>query len=138
MSTDVTAEVTAALYAWAAAERSGDVDAIGALLTGDFVAVGPWGFVLDRAAWIGRFASGLRYDALALDDVAVRVHGDAALVTATQSATGDHRGQPLPTTSRVSVTLVREGPGGPWRLAGMHLSFVAGTLGAPAFPGRRS
>jgi hypothetical protein len=34
------------------------------------------------------------------------------------------------------MTLVVEG--GSWRLAGIHMSFIAGTPGAPPLPARRS
>ena len=44
---------------WEAAEASGDDAATAELVTDDFLAVGPVGFVLDAAAWRGRHAQGL-------------------------------------------------------------------------------
>lgn len=132
MSTDV----SETLAAWAAAEQAGDPAAVGALLTDDFVGIGPLGFALPREAWVARLAGGdLRYDAFALGDVAVREHGDAALVTATHTARGTYAGTPLPEALRASLTLVREGDDGGWLLAGLHLGFIAGTPGAPPIPG---
>jgi ketosteroid isomerase-like protein len=129
-------DVPATLAAWADAERRGDPDAVAALLTDDFVGIGPLGFALPKAAWAGRLAGGdLHYDAFALEDVAVRRHGDAALVTATHTARGDFAGTPLPEALRASLALVREGEDGGWLLAGLHLSFIAGTPGAPPIPG---
>lgn len=43
---------------WADAERRGDVEALDALLTDDFSAVGPYGFVLDKKRWLDRYVSG--------------------------------------------------------------------------------
>ena len=62
-----------------------------------------------------------------------RAHGDAALVTAQQTARGTAGGQPVPEAVRATMTLVAES--GSWRLAGIHMSFIAGTPGAPPLPG---
>jgi ketosteroid isomerase-like protein len=129
------------LSRWAEAEQAGDPAAIGPLLTDDFVGIGPLGFALPKPAWVGRHASGeLRYERFSIEDVAVRDHGDTALVTATHTARGDFSGTPLPEALRASLALVREPDGGDagedgWRLAGLHLSFIAGTPGAPPIPG---
>ena len=136
MSTD--SDIRAALSRWAEAEQAGDPATIGPLLTDDFVGIGPLGFALPKPAWVGRHASGeLHYERFSVDDVEVRDHGDTALVTATHTARGDFSGTPLPEALRASLALVRE-PGdvdGAWRLAGLHLSFIAGTPGAPPIPG---
>ena len=140
MSTDTTTEtdVRAALSRWAEAEQAGDPASIGPLLTDDFVGIGPLGFALPKPAWVGRHASGdLHYDRFTVDDVEVRDHGDTALVTATHNARGSFSGTPLPEALRASLALVRspgDGEDG-WRLAGLHLSFIAGTPGAPPIPG---
>ena len=52
---------------WEAAEASGDDAATAELVTDDFLAVGPVGFVLDAAAWRSRHAGGLRTESLALE-----------------------------------------------------------------------
>jgi len=46
--------IRAFLQQWAAAERAGDATALGELLTEDFVGIGPVGFALPKAAWVGR------------------------------------------------------------------------------------
>lgn len=140
MTTTATADTPVGrfLSRWAEAEQAGDPAAIAPLLTDDFVGIGPLGFALPKPAWVGRHASGeLRYERFSIEDVAVRDHGDTALVTATHTARGDFSGTPLPEALRASLALVHEPDGGEdgWRLAGLHLSFIAGTPGAPPIPG---
>jgi ketosteroid isomerase-like protein len=136
VSTDT--DVRTVLSRWAEAEQAGDPATIAPLLTDDFVGIGPLGFALPKPAWVGRHASGdLHYDRFTVDDVEVRDHGDTALVTATHNAQGNFSGTPLPEALRASLALVRspgDGEGG-WQLAGLHLSFIAGTPGAPPIPG---
>jgi len=119
------------LTTWAAAELSGDGDALDGLLTDDFLGIGPVGFMLPKQAWLSRFSQGLHYDSVELDDVSVRTYNDAALVVATQRAVGTHQGNPTPPTTRVSMTVVRDGDADRWRIAGMQYSFVAGEPGSP-------
>lgn len=131
-----TTDIPAFLDTWAAAEQAGDTAAVGALLTDDFVGVGPLGFALPKEAWVGRLAGdAMHYEAFGVSDVEVRQHGGVALVTATHTAKGDFAGTPLPEALRASLTLVPEADGGGWLLAGLHLSFIAGTPGAPPIPG---
>ena len=119
------------LTAWVAAEQQGDTDSLHALLTDDFVGIGPVGFMLPKQAWLSRFEQGLHYERLELDEVSTRTYGDAAIVVAHQHATGDHHGNPTPSDARVSLTVIRtEGTG--LRIAGIQYSFIAGTPGAPA------
>lgn len=120
------------LAAWVAAERTGDAETLGALLTDDFLGVGPLGFVLAKTEWIGRHR-GLRYETFEVEETQPRVHGDSAVVTCRQLARGTIGGGPLPFEAlRATLYLVR--PDGHWQLAGIHLSFIAGTPGAPPLP----
>ncbi len=66
------------------------------LLTDDFLGVGPLGFALPKAVWLGRFEQGLTYETFELDEVQTRIHGDAAVVTLRQDQQGSHGGQPIP------------------------------------------
>jgi hypothetical protein len=43
---------------WSAAERGGDTERIDAMLTDDFTAVGPLGFMLPKQAWMARHRPG--------------------------------------------------------------------------------
>lgn len=113
---------------WLRAERSGDDETTGWLLTEDFVGVGPLGFQLPKAAWVGRFAGGLQYDQLELEDVATRFHGDCSITTARWNAKGTSQGHPIPEAARVTLVGVDEDG---WKAAAIHLSFIAGAPGAP-------
>lgn len=127
-------EIDTFLSEWSDAERNGDGSALESLLTDDFLGVGPLGFVLPKSIWVQRFDQfGLHYESFDLDELQTRVHGDAAAVTARQTARGTAGGQPVPEAMRATLTLVVEG--GSWRLAGIHMSFIAGTPGAPPLPG---
>ena len=119
---------------WADAERTGDTAVLDTLLTDDFIGVGPLGFTLPKKAWLARYQGGqLTYETFKQDEVQARAHGGSAVVTARQNQRGTAQGHPVPEAARVSLALVDEH--GAWRLAGAHLSFIAGTSGAPPVPG---
>ena len=140
MTTDVPApdvpapDLSTLLDAWAAAEVSSDPAGLEPLLAEDFTAVGPLGFVLDRDAFLARHGTGLDYSSFAVDERAVRQEGDTALVTARLSTVGSYRGTPVPEALRATVVLSRHAER--WRMLRVHMSFVAGTAGAPPLPGR--
>lgn len=119
------------LAGWVTAERDGDVATTDRLLTDDFVAVGPVGFVLDKAAWLQRFADGLHYDGLDLTETTTRHLGDTAITTTRWNARGTARGHPMPEATRATIVSLRRDD---WRLAGLHFSFIMGTPGAPGGP----
>lgn len=124
------------LAEWAAAERDGDLTALDALLADDFTAVGPLGFVLPKQAWLARHRpdGGLSYESFTLAEVQTRrLGGDVAVVTARNDQPGRFQGHPVPEAVRATLVLARQDDG--WRLAALHLSFIAGTAGAPSIPG---
>jgi len=118
----ITTAITTLLDDWKQAERSGDAERLGALLTDDFVGIGPVGFVLPRDAWLGRLGPDLQYDQLELDEVSARTHGETTIVVAHQHAAGRARGNPVPFDTRVSFVVVPGGDGP--RIAGMQYSFI--------------
>ncbi len=120
---------------WAAAEAGGDAAALDTLLTDDFTAAGPLGFVLPKQAWLARHrpGGGLSYDSFTLAEVQTRLLGDVAVVTARNDQPGSFQGHPIPEAVRATLVLTREADR--WRLAAIHLSFIAGTAGAPPVPG---
>lgn len=123
-------QIAAILAEWAKAEAAGDADALDQVLTDDFVALGPYGFTLTRRQWLTRFAPGkLAYESVDLTEVTQRVYGDVAVVTARQNTVGTHQGNPVPEAVRVTLVLVDTA--GTWRIAHNHMSFIAGTAGAP-------
>lgn len=133
---DQTTDVSTFLDTWTGVEGAGDHEELGSLLTGDFTGIGPLGFTLPRNAWLERYASGaLKYDEFGLDEVRIRLLGDsAAVVTARQNSHGAFGGNPVPESLRLTAVLSKESGG--WKLARAQLSFIAGTAGSPALPGR--
>ena len=126
--------ISSFLDEWSAAEQAGDTVRLETLLTGDFAGIGPLGFTLPRQAWLARHRSGdLRYDSFDLAEVQTRVYGQAAVVTARTNSPGSYQGHPIPEATRATLVLVSEV--GIWRLAAIHMSFIADTPGAPPIPG---
>ena len=122
------------LAAWAAAEQAGDTAALGTQLAGDFTTVGPAGFVLTKEAWLARHRHGeLRYEEFGVSEVTARTLAGAAIVTARLTSRGSYQGHPIPEALRATLTLA--GTHGRWQLAALHMSFIAGTPGAPPIPG---
>jgi ketosteroid isomerase-like protein len=133
----MTEPVEGFLSEWASAERAGDTAKLETLLTEDFTAVGPLGFILPRQGWLARHRDGdLTYQTFTVDEVQARLLGEAAVVTARNNTRGSYRGHPVPEAVRATVILVSHA--GEWKLAAMHMSFIAGTPGAPSIPGATS
>jgi ketosteroid isomerase-like protein len=127
-------DLTTFLQRWTDAERVGDTTRIKSMLTDDFVGIGPLGFTLPKAAWLARHETGdVHYERFDLDETDTRIHGDAAVVVARHTASGTYQGHPIPEAARATLILLREDTA--WRLIGIHLSFIAGTPGAPPLPG---
>jgi hypothetical protein len=106
------------LQAWAAAELAGDPRS---LLTDDFRAVGPVGFVLDADGWAGRFhfGDGLRYSAFDLSEVEERDVAGTTVAVCRLDQKGAIGDRSVDGTFRATVVLVGD------RLAGVHLSPLA-------------
>src|SRR5262249_3865182 len=101
---------------WAAAEASGDVEALGALLADDFMLVGPLGFVLDKAQYLGSRRSGdLKHESLDWEDVRLRVYGETAVAIGTQTQKSTYQGRDA--SGRFRVTQIAARLGGHWVLA---------------------
>ncbi|HYZ56013.1 MAG TPA: MFS transporter [Streptosporangiaceae bacterium] len=125
--------IQAFLDEWSAAEHAGDTERLEALLTHDFTAVGPFGFILPKQAWLARHRQGgLTYDSFSLAEIQTRAHDAAAIVTTRNNTRGNYQGHPIPEATRATLVLLRDA--GSWRLAAIHMSFIAGTPGAPPIP----
>lgn len=127
------------LAEWAAAERAGDAEKLAALLAADFTAVGPLGFILPRQGWLARHREAdLAYEAFDLDEIQTRLvgEGEAAIVIARNNTRGTYQGHAIPEAVRVTLVLVSDQ--GSWKLAVIHMSFIADTRGAPPIPGSGS
>jgi len=122
------------LTTWAAAEQAGDTTTLETQLTGDFTAVGPLGFILTKQAWLTRHRYGdLTYQEFSLSEVNVRTAGGTAIVTTRNNTHGSYQGHPIPEAVRATLILVSDS--GSWKLTAIHMSFIAGTPGAPPIPG---
>jgi ketosteroid isomerase-like protein len=129
----MTDSIHAFLHQWCAAEQAGDTRRLEGLLTDDFAGIGPLGFTLPKQAWLDRHRSrDLRYDSFSLAEVQTRVHGPAAVVTVRNNTGGRYQGHPIPEATRATLVLVSDDA--KWRLAAIHMSFIAGTRGAPPLP----
>ncbi|MGW5434312.1 nuclear transport factor 2 family protein [Streptomyces sp. NPDC004059] len=114
------ATVTEQLTTWAHAERTGDASALESVLHPDFLAVGPYGFLLDREQWLQRFSGGLQYTAFEFTpDTDVRYIGGSALVIGTQTHQGTHAQQAVDGSFRVTLVFTGDPQ---WQLAAVHLS----------------
>lgn len=122
---DQTRELREVIEEWAAAEQRGDAASLEGALAEDFIGIGPRGFMLTKDQWLERHESGkLRYRSLELDEVQVRLYGDAAVVTGRQSAEGKYEDFDLRDQFRATLVFVKQRER--WMLAGLHLSPIAG------------
>jgi ketosteroid isomerase-like protein len=130
MTTDTRAEILAIGAQWAEAERSADTTVLAGLAADDFRLVGPFGFVLDKTQWLGRYAPGaLVTSSLTWDDVEVRDFGQTAIAIGRQTQQATYQGRPSDGQFRVTHVFVRDQDR--WQLASLHLSLAA----PPAPPG---
>ncbi len=124
-NTKLVSEVTKFEKEWSDAEVRGDRSALDAILTDGFVGVGPRGFVLTKAEWLDRHASGdLKYRSIDVDEIEVHPYGDAVLVTSVQSQQGAYQSHDIAGSFRASQMVVRDGDR--WRVASLQLSPMMG------------
>jgi ketosteroid isomerase-like protein len=114
---------------WAEAEQGNDAEALDGLLAGDFVGVGPLGFVLDRQQWLARFANGLENRAFLVQDAQVRDYGDAAAVVGVLAQETSFQGRD--NSGRFRLTLVAVQSPDRWRLANAHIGPLQQPPGPP-------
>jgi ketosteroid isomerase-like protein len=84
--------VVDAEHAWVKAAIAGDADAFDRFMADEYVAQGPKGGLLTKAAWVRRMREGKsKFRVVNFCNMIVRVNGDAAVVTAdyAQIATSD-------------------------------------------------
>jgi ketosteroid isomerase-like protein len=110
-------------HRWADAEREADIATLTSIVTDDFRLVGPFGFVLDKAQWLDRYASGdFSTTSLSWHDVDIRLYGDAAVTIGTQTQEAAYKGTPSNGDFRVSHVFVRRD--GHWAMANIQLSLT--------------
>jgi hypothetical protein len=109
----------------ATAKLRGDTAFLERQLADDFVGVGPYSFLLAKDEWLERHESRkLRYESLRLDELRVRLYGEAAVMIARQMTKGKYEDYDLPGSLRATLFFVQQE--GRWLLAGVHMSFIAG------------
>ncbi len=119
-------KITSLVQRWVDAELAGDAAAMDTLLTDDFIGVGPVGFVLNRAQWLGRHESGsVRNHEFSVTDLHIRVYNDTALVSATETQRTTARGFENNGSFRLGIVAVLQET---WKIA--HIQF-SGPLIAP-------
>ena len=95
----------------AAATERNDADALVPLLAPDFTFVNPAGLLITKDAFLNNFRAGrLRNSSYKVDEVQVRVYGDAAVVTYRSTVAGTAGLQDLaPERRRTTVLIKRDG-----------------------------
>ncbi len=125
---ETSSDVLDLVHRWAAAERLGDAGLLDGLLAGDFVGVGPLGFVLTRDQWLGRFGGGLENRAFAVEEPQVHNYGSAAIVVGVQLQQTSVQGRD--NAGRFRVTLAAACQAGRWLLTSVRI----GPLQSPPPP----
>jgi ketosteroid isomerase-like protein len=109
---------------WACAEVNSDVGALDVLLAEGFCGIGPLGYVLDKAAWLGRFAGGLNNAAVTFSDLHLRDYGDSVVVVGVLDQEATFKGGEASGRYRVSFVVVRAS--GRWQIASCHIGSLDG------------
>lgn len=112
-------QVLAAQRRFDAAELDDDRDVLHELLHEEFLSIGPKGFVLDKRQWIDRHDH-FTYHELQVDELDVRIFGDAAIVRSVQRNHANSSGREVHIATRLSQTWVRQS--GRWWLVGIQFS----------------
>ena len=99
---------------WSEAFKNRDKDALSRILADDFVYTDDEGRVADKAQYIETAVNLIRVQSYSVDDVAVRLAGDAAVVTGRWSGKLAVRGADASGDFRYTDTLVRRG--GRWQV----------------------
>jgi hypothetical protein len=104
---------------WTAAEAANDAERLDAVLAENFVGIGPFGFVLDRAQWMVRFRNGLENRAFAVEEPSTYDHAGAVVVVGVLNQQTSWQGNDNSGKFRLSATVVKEGDG--WKLGSAHI-----------------
>ena len=105
---------------------SGDKATIDRIIAADWKSTGPASRMTDRAAVLADVFETRRHriHRVEIDDVTVRVFGDAAVVTGRTHGVGAFEGSPYDVAIRFTDTFVRRE--GRWQAVASHASLVAG------------
>jgi ketosteroid isomerase-like protein len=91
-----------------------DPEAIGRVVTDDWIIIDADGGIVDKERFLGVMTSGaLTHEMMESDEMRVRVYGDGAVVTALTQTKGKFMGQEFSTHERATDFFVKSG--GQWR-----------------------
>ncbi len=106
----------------------GDTGAMDALLSDDWVVIGPDGGVGGKAQNMRDFKDGsVAFEAMDPSEVKVRVYGDAAVVTSRIHAKLKMKGEKIDNHVRVSEFYAKQG--GKWQCVSTQVTSIAGQAG---------
>ena len=98
-----------------------DADAIGRLLSDDWIIIDPDGGVIDRSRFLAVIKSGaLRHEAMDSEDIRVRTYPNTATVTAVTHTRTKYLGKEFTTHERATDAFVKED--GRWHCVLTHLT----------------
>ncbi len=84
-----------------------DAEAVGRLLTDDWIIVDPDGGIIERARFLAVIQSGaLTHEMMESDDMRVRIYGNTAIVTALTTTNGRFNGHAFSTQERATDVFV--------------------------------
>jgi ketosteroid isomerase-like protein len=86
-----------------------DADAIARFLADDWIIIDADGGIVDKARFLGVIKSGaLTHEMMESDEVAVRIYGEAAVVTGLTATKGKFMGQEFSTRERATDVFVKQ------------------------------
>jgi ketosteroid isomerase-like protein len=109
---------------WANANLKADTAALDRIVAADFVGTDPDGQMMSKAQYLADLKSGaLKFDSLTLNDVKVRILGDAAIVHVLDTEKSSYKGKGTSGQYRWTDVFVKRG--GRWVAVTSHGSKVA-------------
>lgn len=110
---------------WVEAERADNSRQVEDVIAGDFMFVGPAGFILNREQYLARFDNGdLHNSSLEITGLNVREHDNLAVVIGVWRQETTWQGRP--NNGNFRVTMIFTGAGDAWQLLGAQLSPMMG------------
>lgn len=106
-----------------AALARNDVAVLDRIYAGDYTLINESGELMTKAPRLAAIKSGeMKYESIAFDDYAVRVHGDTAVATYRVDYKAKMKGVDVGGKGRVTATLMKTG--GRWRLVAAQATYI--------------
>jgi ketosteroid isomerase-like protein len=113
------------------AQLRGDTAALDRLLADDYTFTNPFGEVMDKSQALSEHESGkLRFQSMDVNDVNIRVYGDAAVATGEVTLRGQRGGQDISGRYQATWTLVKDEAR--WLAVAAQSTRIAPAPGEPA------